>query len=63
MTEAAVSRKEDKENREQQDSHKDSQEQDKRCGDQFKYQSHRFDPFLSFFLPIFYLVDAGATML
>ncbi len=33
---------------EQQDSHKDGQEQDKRCGDQFKYQSHRFDPFLSF---------------
>ena len=34
---------------EQQDSHKDCQKQDKRCGNQFEYQSHRFNPFLSSF--------------
>ena len=34
---------------EQQDSHKDGQEQYKRCGDQFEYPSHRFNPFLSSF--------------
>ena len=44
---------------EQQDSHKDGQEQDKRCGDQFEYQSHRFDPFLSSFYLYFTMRGQG----